>query len=221
MNDKNISHIHLLDALEKSQICPLCDLTNASIQKYINDMLYESVNDPGLREKLAKNKGFCGLHGNLILKHGDALGIAMLHIDQIQILLDHLDSVGRFYSKITKYDHTGWTEHAGCIICELMADVEKRHIEVFINLIDDNVMRNYLETFSGFCARHFFRVFEKLNNPEHKKYLLNLHVGKYKSLLADLKEFCRKNDYRFRNEPSGKEADSWQKAIYVISGKTF
>ena len=217
--EKNISHMHVLDAVEKSKTCPLCDLDNASVQKYIGDMLYESVNDRTLRKRLEKQKGFCSFHGELLLKHGDALGIAILHADQIQLLLNHLNHIGKIYSRITNPDHSGWTEHSGCVICDVIKGAEKRHIEVFIELIDDDIMKNYLEVFPGFCAKHLFRVLEKLDEPEHVKYLLKLHVERYKSLLADLKELCRKNDYRFRTEPSGKEADSWQKAVYIVSGK--
>ncbi len=217
--DKNISHMHVLDAVEKSKTCPLCDLDSASVQKYIEDMLYESVNDRGLRGKLVKQKGFCGFHGELMLKHGDALGIAILHIDQIQLLLDHLNNTGSIFSKIKNTDCKGWTDHSGCIICEVRRTAEKRHIENFIELMDDDTMRSYLEKFPGFCAKHLFRVIEKSDKPEQVKYLIKLHMGKYESLLADLKELCRKNDYRFRTEASGKEADSWQKAVYVVSGK--
>jgi len=217
--EKSISHIHVLDAFEKSKTCPLCDLDNASVQKYMEDMLYESVNDRGLRGKLVKQKGFCDVHGELMLKCGDALGIAILHIDQIQLLLDHLNNTSSIFSKIKNTDRSGWTEHSGCIICEVRRTAGKRHIENFIELMDDDTMKNYLDKFLGFCAKHLFRVIEKLDKPEHVKYLLKLHTEKYESLLADLKELCRKNDYRFQAEPSGKEADSWQKAVYVVSGK--
>ena len=218
-NEKNISHMHVLDAVEKSKNCPLCDLDNASVRKYISDMLYESVNDRTLRKRLEKQKGFCSFHGELILEHGDALGIAILHTDQIQLLLDYLNSAGSIFSKIKNIDHSGWTDHSGCIICEVRREAEKRHIDNFIELMDDDTMKNYLEKFPGFCAKHLFKVLEKLDKPEHVKYLLKLHVERYESLLADLKEFCRKNDYRFRTEPAGKEADSWQKTVYVVSGK--
>jgi hypothetical protein len=219
LKDKNISHIQVLDAVEKSKSCPLCDLTNSSVQKYMTDMLYESVNDRGLRKKLRDQKGFCAFHGGLMLEHGDALGIAILHTDQIQLLLDCLDNAGSIFSKIKSTDRTGWIEHSGCMICEVRRVAEKRHIENFIDLIDDETMKSYLEKFPGFCAKHLFGVMEKLDKPDHVKYLLKLHKEKYKSLLSDLKELCRKNDYRFRHEPSGKEADSWQKAVYVVSGK--
>jgi hypothetical protein len=219
VKDKNISHIHVLDAVEKSKTCPLCDLDNASVQKYITDMLYESVNDRGLRKKLGKQKGFCTFHGELLLKHGDALGIAILHTDQIQLLLDYLDNAGSIFSKIKKADHTAWTDHSGCIICEVRRGAEKQHVGVFLELMDDDIMKNYLEKFPGFCAKHLFKVMAMSNNPDHVKYLLKLHKERYKSLLADLKELCRKNDYRFRTEASGKEADSWQKAVHIVSGK--
>jgi hypothetical protein len=39
------------------------------------------------------------------------------------------------------------------------------------------------------------------------------------SLRAELAEFIRKNDYRFRNEVFGPERDSYQCTIDVVTGK--
>ena len=217
--EKNISHMNVLDVFEKSKTCPLCDLNNATVSKYIDDMLYENVNDIGLRKKLAARKGFCSFHGELLLKHGDALGIAIIHIDQIQLLLNHLKNAGNILSFLKGPEHGDWTGHSNCLICEIRIEAEKRHIETFIELIDDNALRSYLDSSDGFCARHLLMVLAKLKNKGHATYLLELHTRKYASLLADLKEFCRKNDYRFKDEHIGQEADSWEKAVHIVSGK--
>jgi len=62
--DKDISHVHVLDAFEKSKTCPICELNNATVDKYIDDMLYESVNDPALRKKLPIAKAYVPFTGN-------------------------------------------------------------------------------------------------------------------------------------------------------------
>lgn len=37
-------------------------------------------------------------------------------------------------------------------------------------------------------------------------------------LLAELKEFMRKSDYRFTGEPMGAEGDSWTRAVAWVTG---
>ena len=217
--DKDISHIHVLDAFEKSKTCPICDLNNATVNKYIDDLLYESVNDPALRKNFTNSKGLCPFHGELLLRHGDALGIAIMHIEQIQLLLNHIKGSGNIFNSMKHSDPGGWLEHSNCMICDIRNDSEKRHIATFIELIDDREMRSYLDSFPGFCARHLLMVLAKLKNKEHIAFIVELHTRKYGSLIADLKEFCRKNDYRFKDEPMGQEAESWKKAVYIVSGK--
>jgi len=217
--DKNITHMHVLEAFEKSKTCPLCYLANATVNKYMDDLLYENVNDTGLRKKLAKSKGFCSFHGELLVKHGDALGIAIMHIDQIQLLLNHLKNVSSIFTSLRNPDQNDWIEHPGCLICEIRKDAEKRHIETLIELIDDKELRSYMDSFHGFCARHLLMTLPKLKDKGQATYIIELHTRKYASLLADLKEFCRKSDYRFKDEHVGHEADSWEKAVHIVSGK--
>jgi len=40
----------------------------------------------------------------------------------------------------------------------------------------------------------------------------------WERLLAQLSEFIRKNDYRFRDEPVGEEGDAWLRAIAALAG---
>jgi len=42
--------------------CPVCRLRNESEARYIFSLLYEYVNDPGVREHLLRSLGFCHLH---------------------------------------------------------------------------------------------------------------------------------------------------------------
>ena len=42
--------------------CAFCRLVARAVDRYLRALLYESVNDPGLREKLRASRGFCRGH---------------------------------------------------------------------------------------------------------------------------------------------------------------
>jgi hypothetical protein len=48
--------------------------------------------------------------------------------------------------------------------------------------------------------------------------LVEVQQAVWQRLRADLQEFIRKNDYRFKNEGSGPEDDAWLRAIEAVAG---
>lgn len=55
----------------------------------------------------------------------------------------------------------------------------------------------------------------------HKNLFQNLMAAQkavLERLQADLREFIRKNDYRYIKEGFGEEGDAWRRAIEAISG---
>jgi hypothetical protein len=52
------SYFDVLDACAKPG-CPLCRLSEQVINRYLDAILYESVNDPGIREQFHRSLGYC------------------------------------------------------------------------------------------------------------------------------------------------------------------
>ena len=48
--------------------------------------------------------------------------------------------------------------------------------------------------------------------------LVDAQKSVWQRLQADLDEFIRKSDQRFRDEPFGEERDAWRRALAAISG---
>lgn len=51
----------LKDNLEQD-LYPICTLINKNIDRFIEGLLYESVNDIKIREDIKKSKGYCNYH---------------------------------------------------------------------------------------------------------------------------------------------------------------
>jgi hypothetical protein len=60
---------------------------------------------------------------------------------------------------------------------------------------------------------------KKCKNKKFGKELVDIETGKISGLIAELKEFMRKHDYRFSKEKFGKEGDSWIRTIEKFIGK--
>jgi hypothetical protein len=79
-------------------------------------------------------------------------------------------------------------------------------------------MRAALEASPGLCVPHFLIALDRTRDPERQQYLIRLEEKRFRELLGELQEFCRKNDYRFRKEGFGKEGDSWARAVRMLTG---
>jgi hypothetical protein len=67
--------------------------------------------------------------------------------------------------------------------------------------------------------RHFVEVALLCESPELLRILLQRQRQGLLSLLRDLREFLRKVDYRYRDEPKGPEQDAWLRALERFSGR--
>jgi hypothetical protein len=68
------------------------------------------------------------------------------------------------------------------------------------------------------CLPHFRRAVAAVGNEESFTALVEAQKAVWQRLRADLAEFIRKNDHRFRGEPFGLEGDAWLRAIEAVSG---
>src|ERR1051325_10587993 len=74
--------------------CPVCRMESVTVERYIDRLFYESVNDIETRERLRVSLGFCREHAWLAVdkKLGNALGIAIIYQDVINNVLRELQS---------------------------------------------------------------------------------------------------------------------------------
>lgn len=91
---KHMAYYNLRDALAKPG-CPICRLVSDAVAHYLETLLYENVNDPGIRADLRRSNGFCPHHAGLLRDHGDPLGHAIIYGDLIDHVLESLEGLLR------------------------------------------------------------------------------------------------------------------------------
>jgi hypothetical protein len=93
-NDKGLPHHKLEEVLrEQKEGCGVCRLVNRIGRRYVESLLYEQVNDPGVQAEFRESLGFCSRHAYLMLGVGDGLGTAILYRTVTRQLLEFLSQM--------------------------------------------------------------------------------------------------------------------------------
>ena len=69
VRDKSFSHHDSKEALQQ-QGRAVCHLVNRSGRPYLDNLLYELVNDPGVQAEFRDSLGLCERHAYLMLEQG-------------------------------------------------------------------------------------------------------------------------------------------------------
>jgi len=217
--DKDISYFRVLDALEKARQCPLCELESERVRRHVDGLIYELVNDPGIRAELIRSKGYCAGHAHVLLDFRDTLGTAILYQDQVHGFLDFLDNAADASPRAAARTIAQYAQHEECPLCRLQREFRERDVSTLIEGLLHEEMRGAFQACPGLCAPHFLLALKTAQDETVRKVLIETERLKFRDLLHDLEELCRKHDYRFQHEGLGKEADSWRRAVQMMVGK--
>ncbi|MEZ4518131.1 MAG: DUF6062 family protein [Chloroflexota bacterium] len=72
--------------------CAFCRLLDASSDRLVDAVLFEMVNDVGVREELNAARGYCRRHAELLVRTGSALGSATMMQGVLKVLIRRIDA---------------------------------------------------------------------------------------------------------------------------------
>ncbi|MCX7855742.1 MAG: DUF6062 family protein, partial [Anaerolineae bacterium] len=79
---ENTRALHDLREALSQPGCPVCRLVERDTGRYLDNLLWENVNDPGLRQEIRRALGFCREHTRvLVSRPGVSLGLALIARD--------------------------------------------------------------------------------------------------------------------------------------------
>ena len=220
--EKHLSHFRLVEVLRSAEGCALCELATKEEKRYFEHLLYESVNDGGVRIELTKSRGYCPDHARALLEAGDGLGTAILYEDRLREVLEFLRKLeeGPWKSRHGEKVLESWEEGKGgvCPACHQLEEARWSHLRTLLEGLGEPEVKETLEAGAGFCFPHLLSVLETAPDVESSSYLIGVHVRKFSKLLTELQEFVRKQDYRFQTEEYGTEKDAWLRAVRMVAG---
>lgn len=230
MNDspKGMSRFELEEALGE-QGCAVCRLVGRAGSSYLEYLLYDLVNDPDVQKEFRASLGLCERHAQGMLDKGDGLGTAILYRAVVQELLDLLSetpeapkwqasSLARLLGRSTRVDPAIPEPGDGCMVCNAEGDAERRYLQVLLDGVRDGSLSDLVGGSGGVCVRHLSQL-SVVAGGRLPAALIDATREVLRSLESDLGRYVRHSDYRFRDEPWGKERDSWKRVVAQILGQ--
>ena len=232
-----MSYYDLRDALGQPG-CPVCRLTARDAERYLDGLLWESVNDPGVRDKLREAQGFCHAHAWQLDRNGASLGVAILMHDVLGSVLGAMEGTrfrGRPAAPVRRDQGSPdrgppaaatarlvarLRAKAECPACVQVAQMEEIYLSTLQeHLLGEEGLLDAYKASAGLCLPHFRQILTYLRDESVVSALVAAQRTLWGRLVEHLSEFIRKNDTRFRDEPWGEESDAWLRALGALTGE--
>ena len=233
---KTTSYYDLRDALALPG-CPVCRLTADAVRRHLDGLLWECVNDAGVRRDIRLARGFCQQHAWLLVEKGSTLGAVIIVRDVMKTVARTLDAarfqpppmsvLRRAQEAFFQRPATPANEHlvaslgpqARCPVCVQAERTESALITTIVDCLkDDDGVLDALRASDGLCLHHLRLTLTRVHDDAAFRALVAVHTAIWEKLVGQLDEIVRKEDYRFRNEPRGEETGASLRAIAVIAG---
>lgn len=198
--------------------CAICQLALRSVVRLIKSIAYEQINDVDFRDRLRRARGFCNPHAHLWLREArSVLGTALIYRDLLATVLREIDSLSD-PPRLLRGLRGRAADLGVCPACQAQLAAETRYLEALLDtLADDSEVLAALDASDGLCRRHTLAALRTGSGAA-------AHVARrtrrtIETLLEDLDEVIRKEDYRFRDEPrTDRERTAPARAVAFSSG---
>jgi hypothetical protein len=206
--------------------CALCALTHRGVQRYLDGLTYENVNDPAIRERIRVARGFCAPHAQQLHAARSALGSAIIYRDvlvAVRRALEDASPNGSLGARLRQA--IGGTEagaaleaHGPCPACVYAEDIARTATDLLLRHLDDDELLAAVGASAGLCLPHLRLALRRAPDATRFARLREGQLSAWQRLEAELDELIRKHDYRYAQEAVGDEGNSWARAIDLLSG---
>ena len=210
--------------------CPVCRLVERDTGRYLDNLLWENVNDPGLRREIRRALGFCREHTRMLISRpGASLGLALIARDVWEEIQRAMETAPAFRpqdrrARLPVAPAAGLldrlTPQGECPACVHARALEDLYLDILLEkLVGEGGLLAAYGASDGLCLPHFRRALARARDGAAGAALVGAQRAIGQRQLAELDEFIRKNDYRFRDEPWGRERDAWRRALGALVGE--
>jgi hypothetical protein len=224
---KGMSRFELEEAL-RQQGCAICRLVERAGSSYLEYILYDLVNDPDVQKEFRSSLGLCERHAQRMLEKGDGLGVAILYRAVVNELLGLLSkppgaprskaSLAKLIGKPTRADPAIPEPGDDCMVCNAEGEAERRYLQVLLEGARDGSLDDLVGGSGSVCVRHLSRA-SVVAGDKLPSALIDAAREVFGDLESDLVRYVEHSDYRFRDEPWGKERDSWKRVVAQMLGR--
>lgn len=213
--------------------CPVCQLAERAVTRYLTSLLRDRVTDVDERRRLRDARGLCNLHAWQLQEGGGALGVAIIYRDVINTLAKALEPgldvreglAARLLGgegspqSIAARLREQMRPTGPCPACAELAEIERLAIGALLDYLRREDFVAHWRASDGLCLNHFLATLERVRRADPLRELVALQLRVDSGLRAELDEFIRKHDHRFAGEAIGDEADAWIRAVALAAGE--
>lgn len=199
--------------------CPLCRITSARAERYIDNMLFEHVSDRSFRAHHRAAGGFCPFHARNLGSFRDGLAVAILGRDILEDRLAHFKQ------------RKPWKAARRCPVCEERDRIEEEYLTFLIEAGAGSENTAALQTFftasDGLCVPHYGKLLEyAAPKGWHKPvriphWLTEFHEARFEKLLERTGRFIELSAYGRQDEftaLSERDKVVWKELALTIRG---
>jgi hypothetical protein len=231
-----MSFFELRDALAQPG-CGVCRLRIDSADRFLDTLLWESVNDPARRREIRQARGFCYEHGWALVRATASVGVAIITRDVLQSLLETMEraafralpalSLRRVQETVDSKQPSAATAaviaqlepEARCPACVWADKMEDIYLDTLVHsLVGEGGLLADYEASDGLCLPHFRRALARVRKEATYNALVSVQRAVWGRLVAQLSESIRKSDYRHLDEVWGEEAGAWLRGVAALVG---
>jgi hypothetical protein len=190
---KFIGFFNLIEAMKKPA-CPVCQRILEDTRHAMDSFLYESVNDPGLRDQIRADRGLCHRHSWQLAKFGDALGGAILFRDVLESVLREMSSPrsGLSLSRRPRLLDVG---RKACLFCRSERQSHDAVVTELVTHLDDPELIAAWEGPAALCLQHLSEACGGIHNDAVRMSLLVMHRAKYERVCQQMSSLIEKQSY--------------------------
>ena len=203
--------------------CPLCSLYRKLEEDELDLILGASMMEPDVRIK-TNESGFCRTHYDMMFVRKNRLGMALTlesHLAELQKEIRDTGLGGGQGSKPIK--RIGDLE-CSCYVCRRIEYNFEHMADTAVWLWEsDEEFAPKLKAQPYFCLPHYRKLLSygqkrlgKKKQPAFAKALATVVEGYMEKLSGDVSWFCKKFDYRYKDEPWNDSKDAVERAIRFL-----
>ena len=209
-------------AADKTCGCPFCALYNKLEDDQIDLILGASIMEPDVRIK-TNEEGFCRTHYDMMFTRKNRLGMALTlesHLAELKKDLKGGLLVKRGDKAVKRIERLNDT----CFVCRRIEFNFEPMIETAVILwnVDEDFHPKLLAQ-PYFCLPHLSRMLkyaqkklDKKNYAEFEKAVFSIEDAYIDKISDDVSWFCKKFDYRYKDEPWYDSKDSVERSMKLL-----
>jgi hypothetical protein len=219
---RDIGDVRLADLVEAGG-CPICSARADAIARFIDAILWESVNDVAFRRELDATRGFCEPHSRAILtadraQSGGSLGASILYHAILRIRLREAEGATVATGRTRRRRLDAAATPPACQVCAMGRGTEIGTIQRLRQLTVQPAWREALAT-ADVCLAHLIALMRDAPDTDAWRDVERRQMARLRDIQARLGGFIDHSGQDRRGLTTDEERRAVDEASSLLSGR--